>query len=466
MTVGGARLEALTNDRLLRRNVVLNMAGWALPAAAALVSIPLLARELGTARFGLIALAWAAVGIFSIFDFGLGRVLTRLVAERLAAGADDDIGDLVWSASWILLGLTSLLAIAGVASAPALVDVLLHVPPELQHEAIGVVQLLALSIPPLAHGVALRGVLEAGQRFGRVNQLRIPLGVASYAGPLVAIPLGADARIAVGIIVLSRVVYWLAHVPFLRDISHAASTPRLPTRAALHELRRIGGWITVSNIISPVIVSGDRIVVAVSFPIAATGWYGAASEVAIKQWLFPAALAPVLFSALSAALKTAPERAVELAERAARLSLLTLLPAALLLVAFAEPGLKLWLGSAYAPDAGPVLRWLTIAVYVNSVGHAPYFLLQSGVDARAVAFVHLVELPIYFAALFLGAAWLGIQGVAIVWFARMAIDSAIMWTIVHRRMPVARAAVQRVTRLWIVCSLAVALAAFWGATRN
>jgi O-antigen/teichoic acid export membrane protein len=157
---------------------------------------------------------------------------------------------------------------------------------------------------------------------------------------------------------------------------------------------------------------------------------------------------------------------VELAERGARVTLLTLLPAAILLVAFAEPGLKLWLGSAYSPDAGPVLRWLALAVYVNSVGHAPYFLLQSGVDARAVAFVHLIELPIYYAALFAAATWLGVEGVAIVWFARMAIDSAVMWTIVHRRMPAARDAVLRVARLAIACLLAVALAALWGATRS
>jgi O-antigen/teichoic acid export membrane protein len=465
VTAVSPRLEALTNDRLLRRNVVLNLAGWALPAAAALVSIPLLAKGLGAARFGLVALTWAAIGLFSIFDFGLGRVLTRLVADRLAAGHEEDLGDLVWSASWMLLGLTSLLAVIGVVIAPVLAARVLHVPPELRHEATGVLQLLAIAIPPLAHGVALRGVLEAGQRFGRVNQLRIPLGVASYAGPLLAIPLGADARIAVGIIVLSRIVYWLGHVPFLADIAPGISRPRAPKRAAVRELTQIGGWITVSNVVSPVIVSGDRIVVALALPIQASGWYGAAAEVATKQWLFSAALGPVLFAALSAALKTAPQRAAELAERAARITLLTLLPVVMVLAAFAEPGLKLWLGNAAGAEAGPVLRWLAIAVYVNAIAHAPYFLLQSGVDARAVAVVHLIELPLYFAAL-VGAAWrFGVQGIALVWLARMAIDCAILWAIVHHKMPEARDAVIRVARLSLACLSAIGMAALWGATR-
>lgn len=465
MTSVSATLEALTNERLLRRNVALNLAGWLLPAAAALISIPLLARNLAPARFGLVALAWAAIGMFSIFDFGIGRVLTRLVAERLAMGEPGGIADLVWSSTWILLGLTSILAVIGVVAAPHIADVMMHVPADVHNEAVGVVRLLSLAIPPLAHGVALRGVLEAGQRFRRINQIRIPLGVVSYAGPLLAIPLGGDARVAVGIIVLGRVIYWLVHVPFLADIAPELPRPRLPRQHAVRELAHVGGWITVSNVISPIIVQGDRVTVAMLFPIAASGWYGAASEIATKQLLFSAALAPVLFSALSAAVRTAPTRAIDLAERAARISLLALLPVVIVLVAFAGPGLQLWLGPAYVPEASAVLRWLAVAVYVNTFGQVPYFVLQSGEGARPVGVIHLIELPLYVAALFGGAAWLGVQGVAIVWFARMAIDAGIMWTVLYRRMPLARDAIGRLTRLWLACALLVTGAMTWGFTR-
>lgn len=460
------RLRELTDDGLLRRNVLLNLASWALPALVALASIPVLARELGAARFGLVAVAWAAVGIFSIFDFGLGRVLTRLVAERLASGRDEEIADLVWSASWMLLALTAVLAFIALPLAPLFVDRVLHVPPDLRDEAVGVVRMLAISIPPLAHGVALRGVLEAGQRFKRINQLRIPLGIASYAGPLIAIPFGGDARIAVGAIVLARIVYWLAHVPFLRDITPGASRVRGLRSVAARELIHVGSPITVSNILSPIIVQGDRMIVAMMFPIAASGWYGAASEVATKQLLFSAALAPVLFSALSAAIRTAPERAVELAERAARITMLALLPVVMALAAFAEPALRLWLGSAYDVEAGAVLRWLSIAVYANTFGHVPYHLLQSGVGAGAAAIVHVVQLPFYFAALVVAARGYGAEGVAVVWLLRMALDALVMWLIVYRRLPQARPGALRVAQLAAVCMAGVALAAWWGVSRS
>ncbi|HEX3866510.1 MAG TPA: flippase, partial [Gemmatimonadaceae bacterium] len=422
MTLAGARLESLTNDRLLRRNVVLNLFGWGLPAIAALASIPLLARGLGPARFGLVALAWSSVSIFSLFDFGLGRALTRIVAERLAAHDDVRIADSVWAASWTLLVLTGVLAVIGVILAPSIVDRVLHVPADVRREAIDVVRLIAIAIPPLAHGVALRGVLEAAQQFRTVNQLRVPLGIATYAGPLIALPLGASAATAVAIVVMARATYWIAHFFVLDRVAPRIAVPRMPSRAALRELAQVGGWITVSNVISPIIVQADRVVVAALFPIAASGWYGTAAEVATKQWLFTAALQPVLFSALSAALKPAPARAAELMEKAARITLLALLPAAVVLTAFAAPGLRLWLGSAYSPNGAPVLRWLALAVYVNALAQVPYSVLQGGIDARSPALLHLVELPLYLALLYWLATTHGIQGVAIAWFVRMAVD--------------------------------------------
>lgn len=458
MTVA-SRFDTLTDERLLKRNVGLNLIGWALPAAVAIGSIPLLARGLGPTRFGLIGVAWAAIGIFSLFDFGLGRALTRMVAERLVQHRDDEVADLVWSASWILLGLTTVLAVIGAVLAPSIVDVLLHVPATHRAEAIGVVRLLSLSLPPLAHGVVLRGVLEAAQRFARVNALRVPLGVASYAGPLLAIPLGADARIAVGVMVVARVLYWLAHFPAMAAVAQGVSRPRWPTRNATNELARVGGWITVSNVISPIIVQADRAVIAMGFPIAASGWYGAAAEVATKQWLLTAAVLPVVFSALSATLATARDKAVELMERTARLILLALLPAVVVLVAFAEPGLKLWLGNAYVPEAASALRWIAVAVYVNALAQVAYAILQGGVDSRSPAILHMVELPLYVALLIALTKAFGVRGVAIGWFVRMFVDTIALWVITHRRMPEGRAAIGRITKLATICLSVIAVAA-------
>lgn len=464
MSAPGARLGALTQDALLKRNVVLNLAAWGIPAVAALFSIPLLTRGLGAERFGLVAIAWATVGLFSLFDFGLGRALTRLVAERLTAGREAEIPQLVWTMTWALLALSGVLAVAGIALAVPITDRGLEVPPALRAEAVGVVMLLAASIPALAHGVALRGVLEGAQEFGAINRLRVPLGLVTYLGPLLAIPFGGDARIAVGVMVAGRMAYWLAHFPLMRIVHPALGHVQRGTRSALRELVRVGGWISVSNVVSPLIVYVDRLVVAAALPIVASGWYGAASEVATKQWLFTAALQPVFFSAMAAAIRPAPERAAELMARATRVTMFGLLPAAVALVMFAEPLLQAWMGPAYSPDAAQVLRWLAIAVYVNALAQVPYSVLQSGVDERLPALLHLVELPLYAALLFaLTRSW-GLPGVAFAWFVRMTVDGVAMWAGALWRFPAGRRGALRLAGPLAACLALLVAAALWGAS--
>ena len=102
-------LDRLTDTRLLGRNVLLNLAGWVLPAATALVTLPLVAQRLGPDRFGVVALAWGVLGWFSLFDFGIARGLTRLVAARAAEGRDREVPALVWSASALLLALSAVI---------------------------------------------------------------------------------------------------------------------------------------------------------------------------------------------------------------------------------------------------------------------------------------------------------------------------------------------------------------------
>src|ERR671925_513241 len=75
----------LTSGRLLARNTLWNLSGYAAPMLVAVFCIPVLISRLGKDRFGVLTLAWALVGYASLFDLGLGRALTQLVAKKLGA---------------------------------------------------------------------------------------------------------------------------------------------------------------------------------------------------------------------------------------------------------------------------------------------------------------------------------------------------------------------------------------------
>src|SRR5579864_1683912 len=101
----------LTSGRLLARNAVWNLVGNGAPMILAVVCIPILLRGLGKDRFGILTLAWALIGYASLFDLGLGRALTQLVAKKLGAGEEKGIPTLAWTS----LLLMSLLGLAGTA---------------------------------------------------------------------------------------------------------------------------------------------------------------------------------------------------------------------------------------------------------------------------------------------------------------------------------------------------------------
>ncbi|MCG8060811.1 MAG: flippase, partial [Candidatus Thiodiazotropha endolucinida] len=73
----------LTRGGRLAKNVVWNLLSIIVPFLVAIITIPILIDGIGKDRFGLLAISWMFVGYFSLFDFGLGRALTVLVAKCL-----------------------------------------------------------------------------------------------------------------------------------------------------------------------------------------------------------------------------------------------------------------------------------------------------------------------------------------------------------------------------------------------
>src|SRR6267378_1940730 len=178
----------LTSSRLLARNTIWNLVGSGAPMLVAVFCIPILIRGLGNERFGVLTLAWALIGYASLFDLGLGRALTQLVAKKLGAGEDHEVPTLVWTSLLLMLLLGLAGAFVAVVLSPWLVHRALHVPAALQRETLQSFYLLGLSIPVVISTAGLRGLLEAHQRFGLINTLRIPLGIYSFASPLLVLP--------------------------------------------------------------------------------------------------------------------------------------------------------------------------------------------------------------------------------------------------------------------------------------
>ncbi len=449
----------LTSGRLLARNTVWNLLGNGAPMLVAVFCIPILIRGLGAERFGVLTLAWAVIGYASLFDLGLGRALTQVVAKKLGAGEDGEVPMLVWTSLILMLALGLAGALVAVLLSPWMVHQALNVPVSLQPETLHSFYLLGLSIPVVISTAGLRGLLEAHQRFRLINVLRIPLGVYSFAGPLLVLPFSRSLFPVVAVLVGGRVIGWAAHLWLCLRVVPELSNRVVWQGSAASALLRFGGWMTVSNIVSPLMVTLDRFLIGALVSMTAVAYYATPYEVVTKLWVLPGALMGVMFPAFSTGFAQDRERTAVLFNRSVKSLFLVLFPIMLCTVALAQEGLKLWLGPEFAQHSFRVLQWLAIGIFINSLAFVPFALLQGVGRPDLTAMLHLIELPLYLGLLWWLIGRLGVEGAAIAWSARVAVDTLFLFVLAKRFLPANRPLRLRTALLPAIALLILALAA-------
>jgi O-antigen/teichoic acid export membrane protein len=424
---GAGAPVVLTAGRLLARNTLWSLLGQASPLIVAIFAIPPLLRGLGNERFGLLSLSWVLIGYFSLFDLGLGRALTQLVAERLGRGRDRDLTTAVWTSLLLMLVLSLLGGLSLALASPYVIHRLLHVPQGLEPETRRAFGFVAAAVPLVVLTAGLAGILSAQQRFGALNALRIPMSIFSFLGPLMVLPFTHSVAAAVEIQLAGRIVGLIAHaIVCLRVMPELARAPAFD-RESVRALLRLGGWMTVTNIVGPLMVSLDRFLIGSWLSLSAVAYYVTPYEAATKLWIIPAPVVTVLFPAFATSFAQDRERLRLLFFRGTKYVLLALFPLVLTILVLAREGLTFWLGAEYAARSAVVLQLLAVGVFANSLAQVPYALIQGVGQPRRTAILHLIELPLYLLTLKWLIGRVGIEGAALAWLARSVLDAVALF---------------------------------------
>jgi len=429
--------------------MVWNLVAQLLPLAVALACIPFIIQLAGVARFGVLTLAWALIGYSALFDLGLGRALTKTVAEQLA-GDEAVIAPTIWTG----LAMMSLLGLIGAAGfyalAPWLAESALGIPEALVPEALTGFRLVALAVPLVTLTAGLRGVAESYQQFRRIAGINAILGILSYGGPLAALAYSATLPAAVLALIGSRLLglaafTWmvLATVPGMRACG--------PVTGAVQPLLHFGSWLTVSSIVGPLMDYMDRFIVGTLMSVEAVAFYATPFDLVGRLRMLFGPLAGVLFPAFSTALAADRPRAFALYLTGLRHTLILITLPVLVLVLFAEEGLSLWLGPEFAQQGAPVAQWLAIGQLISAMAGMPYALLQAGGRPDVTARLHLIELPVYLALVWPLVGAFGITGAAAAWTIRVFIDAMLLFFLGNRLIGAP------LRRLWSVVSTGVIL---------
>jgi O-antigen/teichoic acid export membrane protein len=419
-------------SRPLARDLLWALLAYGLPLVAGVFAIPALVHQLGIERFGLVSLAWMFVAYFSLLDLGIGRALARRLSARDEAASEHGFGGAVGAGLAILVVLATLSAILACAISPWLTHSVLRVPPTLETEAFHLFLLLSASLLVVIPAAGLEGVLQALQRFDAMAAVRIPLGLWTFLGPLLAAGIYPNLA-AVGIAILAgRVVAAIVALALAHRALGARGLRASVDLAQLKPLLAFGGWVTVSSIVGPLMVYLDRFVIGAFLSLDAVAFYAAPYDVITRLGFIGQAVGTVLLPKLAAAGPGRPVDAARLIGLGTGSVIGLLFPIVFAAVLLAAPALELWLGTRFAHESSRVLQILAVGVLLNGVAQVPFAALHAAGHSRWTATLHLIEMPLYFAMLSVALSNWGIEGAALAWTLRAAVDAAALFALSAR----------------------------------
>ncbi|MDP3843864.1 MAG: flippase [Oxalobacteraceae bacterium] len=414
---------------MLIRNTLYNLLGLGLPLLVAIGSMPVLIHSLGDARFGVLTLIWAVVSYFGLFDLGLGRALTQQLSVLIAEKREHDIPPLVYTSFLLLAGLGMFAGVLMWWGATWGAQRIFYNGDTT--EIVGSIRVMAVGMPFIVLTSALRGILEAKSAFGIINLIRLPMGIFTFIGPLVVVLWYKNDLAAITVVLtLGRVVACVVHAYYVVRTLPGIFDDRRYSPELVKTLLVSGGWMTVSNIISPLMGYLDRFLIGVTISAAAVAYYVTPNEMMTKLWIIPSALTAVLFPKFALDIASNSSNSAKLFKQAVSLLFLIIYPLTLFCALFSKEILQIWIGHAFAAQSYVVMQIFAFGILINCLAHIPFVLIQSAGKSKITAIIHVVEFIPFAIILWLFSTNFGILGAALAWLLRMMVDTVIMFTFV------------------------------------
>jgi O-antigen/teichoic acid export membrane protein len=382
--------------RAISANVAANLANAGASIGAAAISVPLALHYVGLAGFGAWTLAQTALLYTATAETGFGPAVQRYVS--VAHGARDRVAAarVVWSASAFYVALGTIIAIATVLTAPAIVA-LFNIEDGLKDDAIAMFRITGVTMLLALVAAGLANVLQGVERFvsaavATAISSVVFLGTAavllSNGRGLRGLAEAALAQYAVGVVVRA----WMA-----RDVLAAAPLARV-SRSEAREIFGFSMRLQVGVLSSLVNSQTDKLVVGLVATTVAIGEVGIGSQVAESvRFVAMAALGPVLARFAVVHGEQAKEQLAALYHRAEFLWLRLGIGLTVIACAVMQPLIAAWLGDE-AGDAALYGILLTAAYGFYIVAGPPLAYLraigQPGLEARYGALTIVVNITL------------------------------------------------------------------------
>ena len=417
----------------LAKNTILSFVGLAIPYLVAFISIPFVIKALGVERFGILSLVWLVFGYFSFFDLGLGRTTTKYVSEALGRGEIEKLPHYVWTTVIMQLLFGGLGTIILIVVSPLLAENILNIPAAYLKETKITFFLVAFSLPINFVMNSFRGTLEAGQKFGLVNIVKIPASILYYLLPLVGVVLGFSLPGIVVLLILSRLaalIAWALLAIKTYPVLHGKPTLQ---KTYIKPLFNFSIWIAISNIIYSIVTSLDKLIIGSMLSVKEVAYYSAPSEAIVRLGIIPGSFSLILFPAFSSLTGADQhDKTEKLFSRASKYLLMITGPILVLILCHGTTILQLWLGREFSLLSSLVAKFLAAGMLVSSLWTVPFSYLQGAGRVHVTTRLQFYEALFYIFIVYLFIKRWGINGAAAATAIRISLSTLVIFFLAMR----------------------------------
>lgn len=430
----------------IKTNFIFNLVGTVAPIFVSIVTVPIYVSHIGTARYGVLSLVWILLGYFGFLDLGLSRASANALA-KIGHSSREERAKVLITAFCLNLCLGIIGGLILYFAGTFLLQHVISVPEDLKPEIAASFRWVACLLPlALISGVGV-GALEARENFLAANVLQfIGTTIGQIVPVLCAIFIAPTLTVVIPAAALSRAFSILFTLAFVLREEWPLRLGNFDWRS-VRRLLSYGGWVSVSNIVGPLLTSLDQLVVGAVLGTTSVTYYSVPMNLVVRSQVLAAALSRTLFPRLS---RVTDDEARRLAENAmvALAHVYSAICAAGIILA--SPFLVIWMGQDFASYAAPVAELLLIGTWINGLAFIPYAMLQGQGRPDVTAMFHALELIPFVLLLWFVANQFGLVGAAAAWVLRVAIDAGLL-------MAAARFRAARILQLIVpLCGLIIA----------
>lgn len=393
-----------------------NITAIVIPTLVALPVLGMLARMLNVELFGIFTLIFAILGYASVFDMGLSRALVRSIS--INRNSNVDIKEYLFTSSIIVVSIGCIVSLV-IFLFRSNIAFLLNVTDLIYIDVVNCLLLVSFVIPFLLLNIVWQAYLEGLERFKELSILKVITSVLLSVIPLLLMFIQKTIVFAVLGLVFARLISFLVFYFYAYSELKLYQNYNIFNKCKLKELFKFGSWLTISNIISPMMVYFDRFVLSSMVGATNVALYTAPSEIVSKLLMVPSAVSKTLFPKLSNKLDIGAVYKISI------FLLLIVFIMILPFFIFSEEILTLWLGSGYEA-ASTTLRILLVGFIFNSLAQLPYTYIQAKGFSNVTAKIHLLEIIPYFILLNFLVSLYSFNGAALAWSFRVFFDFAIL----------------------------------------